>query len=366
MPKSALEVATESDPTAWDAAVNSAGGHPLQLWAWGDVKAMGGNWTANRLRITTDSGELVGLAQVLTRKLPVPFRGLSYIPRGPVIVEEEADYGVGDDETRGQIVNAITQWCNANLHGIAVSLEPDWPVGTALPDVNTHTAQNHILWPLTLIIDLGQEPDALLAEARKSTRYEIRKAERDGLEIVRVTDDETFRKVMDVFRATAERAGFPLHDDDYYLAVHHKFGDASRLMAALDANGEPCNFAWAVVSDRTAFLLYGGSNDAGRELHATAPVYWASMMDARDLGVTRYDMNGLLNDGISTFKRSFAKHENELVGSIDIPLKPTSYSAWEYGLPHIKTMIHAYHDKASQHPFTGGIPIVKPATTSGG
>ena len=54
----------------------------LQSWEWGDVKSKF-SWRAERLGFFKER-QLVGLVQVLERKLPLGF-SLFYIPRGPVI-----------------------------------------------------------------------------------------------------------------------------------------------------------------------------------------------------------------------------------------------------------------------------------------
>jgi lipid II:glycine glycyltransferase (peptidoglycan interpeptide bridge formation enzyme) len=55
-------------------------------------------------------------------------------------------------------------------------------------------------------------------------------------------------------------------------------------------------------------------------------------------GLRRYDMNGLLNDGVSTFKQGFADHENMLVGTYDMPLSPL-YLVWDKALPLGKQLL---------------------------
>ena len=55
-------------------------------------------------------------------------------------------------------------------------------------------------------------------------------------------------------------------------------------------------------------------------------------------GISRYDMNGLLNDGVSTFKQGFASHEDMLVGTYDYPLS-SLYTLWARGLPLAKKII---------------------------
>jgi lipid II:glycine glycyltransferase (peptidoglycan interpeptide bridge formation enzyme) len=49
-------------------------------------------------------------------------------------------------------------------------------------------------------------------------------------------------------------------------------------------------------------------------------------------GCARYDLNGLLNDGISDFKKQFAQHENLLTGTWELPLSPL-YPVYSTGMP---------------------------------
>ena len=319
------------DRSAWDAEVKSTGGHPLQLWGWGEVKGLG-EWTPRRLRVTADDGSTLGLAQVLVRHLPVPFKALSYVPRGPVVGPD----GVGSEAARAAVTQAVVDWCSANVGGIAVSLEPDWDEGTPV-GLSTRPARNTILYPSTLILDLTRSPEELMADMGRTTRADVRKGGRD-VEIRRVTDDAEVDAVIRLYHVSAAHAGFALHDDDYYRAIHRELGDASVLVAAFQ-DGEPCSFVWNVSSATTSFELYGGVNDAGRKARANAPVKWHSVQLAQQAGLKRYDMNGLLNDGISEFKRSFAKHEDMLVGTLDVPLNTTLYALWERGLPAAKQVV---------------------------
>jgi hypothetical protein len=48
-------------------------------------------------------------------------------------------------------------------------------------------------------------------------------------------------------------------------------------------------------------------------------------------GVTRYDLGGLINDGVTTFKKGWASHENLLAGSWDRP--GPGYWVWNSAMP---------------------------------
>lgn len=327
-----LRIESVTDPSEWDRLVDEAGGHPLQLWGWGEVKATGA-WRPLRLRATDAAGTFVGGAQVLVRRLPWPFRALSYVPRGPFVVPD----GVGSTELREQVTAAVVEHCRRAVGGVGVTIEPDWEAGTAFDVAGMRRASNTILYPSTLILDLTKPEDELLSAAGKSTRYDIRKAARTGLEVRRVTSEAEVRAVLDLYRVSAEHAGFPLHSEEYYLTIHREMGAASLLVAAFSED-RPCSFVWDIVSGSTAFELYGGVDDTGRRLRANAPVKWHATRLAAEAGLRRYDMNGLLNDGISEFKKSFAQHTDELVGTFDVPFSPL-FTVWDRALPTAKRVL---------------------------
>ncbi|MGN8245415.1 lipid II:glycine glycyltransferase FemX [Cellulomonas soli] len=327
-----------TDPVAWDALVDSLGGHPLQRWGWGQVKATG-SWQAHRLQVSLE-GRAVGAAQVLVRHLPFPFRALSYVPRGPAVAPADADapvgYGVGDEAMRSLVCTAVAQWARRHVGGVGISFEPDWPAGTTVTVPGMVTGQQPILLASTLILDLTRTPEELIATMGRTTRSDVRKGGRD-VEIRRVREEDEVRAVLDVYRDTAAHAGFALHTDEYYLAVHRELGEASLLVAAF-REGRPCSFVWNAISATTAFELYGGVDDTGRKARANAPVKWHAAQLAQQAGALRYDMNGLLNDGISDFKRSFADHEDQLVGTLDVPFSPL-YGLWVRALPAAKRIV---------------------------
>lgn len=343
-----VSVEAVTDRSAWDREVNGLGGHPLQLWGWGEVKSAGA-WTTHRLRVTA-GGYTAGLAQVLVRSLPAQFKALSYVPRGPVVAHLDgantmrAVFGVGDADTRDLVTNAITEWARENVGGVGITIEPDWPVGTSANVPNRRYAPNPVLYPSTLILDLRKSEDELMSAMSKKTRQYIRKSQREDLEFREVTSAREINACLSIYHETAERAGFGLHSDGYYHLVKSALGKASPIFAAFTRSSDdspydrPVSFVWFAASNTTSFELYGGMNDDGMNLRANYGLKWHAICAMKERGVIRYDVNGLLNDGISNFKRGFAKHEDELVGSIDIPFSRW-YSTWNNALPTAKKVV---------------------------
>ncbi len=312
-----------TDRALWDEHVDRFQGHPQQLWGWGETKAAHG-WSVDRVLVKAGD-ETIGAAQLLVRSLPVPFRALVYIPRGPMCSVEDAQV----------VLNRLAEHVALRHRGVALSIEPDWDRDSAFAGAvaaaGFRESTNTVLIPRTLILDLTRTDDELMAEMSKSTRANIRKSMRSDVEFRKVKNDSELEQVLAIYHQTAERAGFGIHEDQYYRDIFHNLGDASPIIGAFDGE-QLLAFTWLSRSGTTAFELYGGVSAEGQKQRVNYGVKWAALQSMREDGCSRYDFNGLLNDGISDFKKQFARHENMLLGTWEKPLSPF-YPAYAKAMP---------------------------------
>lgn len=311
-----------SDRDVWDAEVNAQRGHPMQLWGWGQTKAQH-NWTVDRVLVKDQSG-VVGSAQLLVRALPVPFRSLAYIARGPQAAPGQS----------AAVLDAVARYVKSAHRSVVLSIEPDWdldsPEAQALKIGDWQPTNNTILIGRTLILDLRRSEEELLAAMTKKTRQYIRKSGREELTYRQVERAE-LKQCLEVYRLTAERAGFGIHEDSYYMDIFDNMGEGSPVFGAFH-EGKVVAFLWLASSGTTAFELYGGMNDVGSSLRANFSLKWTAIAAMKERGIARYDFNGLLNDGVSQFKFGFADHEDMLAGTWDLPLSGL-YPVYTRALP---------------------------------
>lgn len=315
--------------TEWDDEILARGGHPLQLWGWGQVKAVH-NWQVSRVFVYSGD-QIIGAAQLLIRPLPKLFNALVYVARGPVC----------DEQDREVVLEALADHAKITYGAVAITVEPDWEQMPAVDD--WHESTNTILIPRTLILDLHKSEDELQAAMTKKTRQYIRKSATEDVEVRKVKTREELDACLAIYKQTAERAGFALHDDQYYYDIFDEMGDHSLVMAAFH-KGQPLAFLWLAISEATAFELYGGMNDLGQQLRSNYTLKWQTIQLAKKWGIERYDFNGLLNDGVSTFKQGFADHEDMLAGTYDKSLSPL-YIVWDKGLPLAKKVIRKINSR---------------------
>ena len=371
-----LKIIEITDRKEWDDFINEHGGHPLQLWGWGELKSQSPSWKVKRVflkngeekyidRKKKDHSDIVAAAQILVRKLPFPLRNFAYIPRGALVISKKPI-------ERARISREIALWVSKNIKPkpVCLTMEPDWDNGDFELSNGWRSSKNKILIPRTLILDLTQNEDELLAKMSKKTRQYIRKSGGE-VKVRQLETEEEIDRALEIYTETAKRAGFAIHSKDYYYKLYQKMGENSPIFGAFIEkehndfskneeeniesgyktpdervaeklkNQEMVAFLWFAQSDSVAFELYGGITEAGQKARANYVLKWIAIIEMKNRGVKRYDFNGLLNDGISKFKAGFANHEDLLVGTLDFPISK-SYFIWSSFLPTAKKIVRKF------------------------
>lgn len=310
-----------TDQSVWDTFVStSAWGHPLQLWGWGETKALSG-WKAYRLGLVDGETILAGV-QVLLWRLPKMSNYIVYAPRGPVVEPSSV--------LSRQLFEEIVEWSKGRK-ALYIRVEPAWTTGT--PQGWVH-ARNALQMSETYTVDLRKaEPDLQAPMSRKHRQY-IRKAERDGVSVKRLPIGET-GAMFELYLDTAERAGFGIHSRKYYDKLSTDLGGHNYLYEA-HLEGKPVAFLWLAAAGKTAYELYGGVNAAGAEMKANYVLKWEAMRAMKAAGYEIYDFNGRLNEGVSRFKDGFGPDQTNYIGTYDYPLNRLGYELWERSWPVAK------------------------------
>lgn len=281
-PTAAPTALVAGSPTreTWNDMLVASGGHPLQSWAWGELKGRHG-WRAERLAFQAEWG--TGMAQVLfRRKGPV---SIGYVPRGPVLT---------GDRDRGfrTLTDLLDRRCRRNL-AISLIVEPAAPLALD----GSYRSFGYVRGPAPIqparTVSVPLLPDeALLGRMHSKHRYNIRLAERRGVEIRTGTTDGDLGSFFALLRDTADRNDFGIHGFDYYADALRLFGDdATLLLATIEGQVAAAGIA-ARFGDQAVYL-YGASSSSVRADGAAFLLQYHLMRWARDRGATRYDLWGI-------------------------------------------------------------------------
>jgi lipid II:glycine glycyltransferase (peptidoglycan interpeptide bridge formation enzyme) len=313
---------TENEDRYWDQLVReTARPHLLQSTGWAQVKAATG-WRAERF-ILEDDGGRQGCVQVL-RKYVGPSLSVAYAPRGPLC----------DDERLPDAVGALRK-ALARDWTVSLLCDPEVPESQALARAlaagGVRRSPVYVQPRRTLLMDLTQEPDAMLAAMRKKTRQYIHKAERAGVATEDTTDLARFHRLLST---VAERDRFGIHDLGYFAYLVEAFGDSLHLlMARID--GEDVGALLVIRIGDRAWELFGGWSGTHGESRPFYLLKWRSLLKMKQLGVRRYDMWGLAEGeelaGVENFKLGFGGEIATWIGALETPVTGFLFPLWRLG-----------------------------------
>jgi peptidoglycan pentaglycine glycine transferase (the first glycine) len=321
------------DEITWDRLVSQdPNGHLLQTWDWGELKGAFG-WTPWRVAVEQD-GVFAAGAQVLYRKLgPLT---MAYIPKGPVFCSEDSEV----EQALWQAVHAHSR----RMRSISLKVEPEWrddePGRHAWlvrhgfgPSVRTIQPRR------TVIVDLSDDEETILARMKVKWRYNIRLSERKGIQ-VREAGRDGMPLFYDLLRVTGERDRFGIHSQKYYERAYDLFSEHGRVRLLLAYHGDaPIAALMPFCFNGQAWYMYGASSNSDRALMPNHLLQWRAMQWARSQGCAQYDLWGISDagpnaagddlQGVQRFKEGFGGEIVRYVGAYDYVYLAPVYNVME-------------------------------------
>jgi peptidoglycan pentaglycine glycine transferase (the first glycine) len=356
------------------------GAHFLQTFQWAQIKAHNG-WRSEYLVWRSLPGGLVQLEELavdaagelaepvdpasvrsaaLVLRRTLPGGGFSariqvlYAPKGPVL-----DWG--DVPLRRQALDDLRQHARQR-RAIFIKIDPDLPLGWGVPvglesnsnpvglaaaeelaDTGWRFSGEQVQFRNTVVVDLQPSEEELLARMKQKTRYNIRLAERKGVQ-VRPAGASDLDLLYEMYADTAARDGFLIRDRGYYLrtwGILLEAGLAEPLIAEVD--GEPAAGVVIVRFAGQAWYYNGMSRPVHREKMPSYLLQWEAMRRAKRAGCRAYDLWGAPDAfvesdplwGVYRFKEGLGGQVVRTLGAYDYPVNGLLYSLYTQALPRL-------------------------------
>ena len=329
----------------------------LQLPSWGGVKS---DWKNKSLGIY-DGSSIIGAALLLTRALPKVEKSFGYIPEGPLFLPEhnlsqeilEALVSFAKSEQifllrvgpaipyrdwDGEVIkSALASDQASSLLSTKSSTEykngrsaiesfekAGWRA--VVSESGFSEGQPNFVFQLDL---RNQDEESLLAGFNQLWRRNIKKADKEGVEVIRGSkgDLADFHKV---YLETAKRDNFIPRPLRYFERMWDELNRSEIHLKLFLAKwqGQTIASTIAIQVGDHYWYLYGASSAFGREARASNAVQWVMMKDALVSGAACYDLRGITptldpNDshaGLIQFKVGTGGYARQLVGEWEKPI----------------------------------------------
>ena len=256
-----------------------------------------------------------------------------------------------DQKSRKNTLSRIRAIAHEN-HCVFIRLRPnllDTPEHRALLEKSgLHLAPMHLSAENTIFLDLTKPAETLLAEMRRQTRYEVRRAEKLALSVESSSDESAFRTFHSVQLATARRQNFIPPDLATLLAEHQAFGANALIYTVCTPKdteitqksqtypkSSPIAYGLILIDPASSSAAYyeAASTELNHALPGAYALQWQVIKDLQQQGITSYNLWGIAPpgaknhrySGVTTFKTGFGGDIVNFVPAHDLILNPLLY-----------------------------------------
>jgi lipid II:glycine glycyltransferase (peptidoglycan interpeptide bridge formation enzyme) len=288
-----------------------------------------------------------------------------------------------DETLRKEVLDDLQTFAKKQS-AIFLKLDPDVILGTGIPpDQNERESgktpdvlsefmrrkwvfsDDQIQFRNTIMINLSESNEEMLARMKQKTRYNIRLAEKKGV-ILRVGKIEDLSILFKMFAETSVRDGFVIREESYYRSVWETF--MKQPVTAHQPFAEPLI---AIVNDNPvaaiiifyfagrAYYIYGMSLEAHRDMMPNYLLQWEAIKRAKTHGCVVYDLWGApdtFNEtdpmwGVYRFKEGLGGDVIRSIGAWDYPASSLWYKTYTKIVPRMLDVMRARGKARAQHEF---------------
>ena len=209
------------------------------------------------------------------------------------------------------------------------------------------SAQMHLHAELTSRLDISKQEEELMAQMRKSTRYEIRKAEKIGISITVSTNENDVMQFYNYQLDTAKRQKFVPFSYAFLMEQFKVFFAADKaLLYTATYEKKILAQAFVIFYGDEAVYHYGIGTDEGRKYPGAYLIQWEAMKEAKKRGLRYYNFWGVAAEEqkqhrfytISIFKRGFGGVDTQYLHAHDLIINKPKYLL-NFGIEKLRKVI---------------------------
>ncbi|MBI3626809.1 peptidoglycan bridge formation glycyltransferase FemA/FemB family protein [Candidatus Uhrbacteria bacterium] len=297
----------------------------LQSWNWGELNRQTGQ-EVFYLGIYDGPAQV---AAALVIKVKAKRGTFFHCPHGPVIKDPTET-----EQILATILTHLKELGKNDVHFIRFSpaLNNTPELQQTFQKLGARPSPIHMHPELAWTLDITPDESALLAQMRKTTRYSIKRAEKDGVKIIQSQGPEQLEKFWQIYAETFRRQQFTPFSKNYLTKEFEVFSRDNQIQFFLgEHNGKIISGAMVVFYGDSGFYHQGASTQS--KVPASYLLQWAAIQEAKRRGLKKYNFWGVSPEdqpkhpwaGLSLFKKGFGGQSQEYIHAQDFILSPLRY-----------------------------------------
>lgn len=294
-----------------DFVENHCNGNFMQSLGWTGVK---NSWQYEVIIVRNSEKNIAGSALILIKKIPFLKKAFLYSPHGPVCDYKDREVlkkimeGVEILRKKYKAYEFIFDPCitEDDKEEIEIFKSMGFTFKADAPELSTIQARNNYVLKIN-----GRTEQELLESFHKKWRYNIRLAERKGVQCL-ICGKESLDDFYMLMTETGKRDGFCIRSREYFEKMLDNLDRHCRLYMCY-YEGHPVSGAVAVQYAGKTCYVYGASTALYRNVMPNYLMQWNMICWAVKNGCWLYDFQGIPfykdeshpNYGVYRFKKGF-------------------------------------------------------------
>lgn len=296
----------------------------LQSWAWGEFHEELGNkiFRVGFYRNKILSGIMLCILEKAKRANYVT------VPGGPIIDWNDKKIV---QSFRSEIVR-IGKKNDCSFVRVRPQLENSKFSNQLFKNLGFRSSPMHLHAELTNQLDITKSENELLAQMRKGTRYEIRKALKLEIKVEKSSGEGEIKHFYKLQLETSKRQGFVPFSYKYLSGQFKIFSNSNHAVLYSAYLGKKLLAqAFVIFYGNEAVYHYGASTILGRKYPGAYLVQWVAILEAKKRGIGKYNFWGVAKEknhrfsNLSMFKRGFGGVDFEYQHAQDLVISKPKY-----------------------------------------
>lgn len=278
-----------------------------------------------------DGDRLIGVG--LIQKIEARRGTYLHVPHGPLLVGT-----IGEKNWNQLAVFFLESYIDLGKEVGAdfVRMAPLWgeKEDFVFSEQKFRSAPVHLVNPeKTWVLDITPSEEDLLKQMKKSTRYEVRRIEKMGIEVKMGNGKKDLDCFWELHEETVARQGFVPFSRESTEKELKVYGDDCQIFTAF-VEGKPMSSSVILFDDRAGYYHQGASRYSKLPVaHATL---WEAIKEGKSRGCREFNFWGVCDVeqkkhpwwGLSRFKRGFGGEERNFIHCQDFPLTGKYWLSW--------------------------------------
>lgn len=292
--------------------------HVIQSWEWGEFRQKTG---LQVIRLGQFEGNKLQSAYQFTLH-PIPFlkQYVGYFPKGPM--------------PNAAMIKALLK-VGKEKNIAFIKLEPNVELTPKsksqlenLKQLGLVNAKKSLFTKYNFVLDLTRTEQEILAAMHPKTRYNIKVAQKNGVQVYESTNDKDFEIYLKLYFETTKRQKYYGHTPHYHRLVWKSLKENKMARVLIGKYQNEPLVAWMLLNFQdTLYYPYGGSSTKHKQVMTSNLVAWEAIKLGRKMGLKTFDMWGALGPnpdpadpwhGFHRFKAGYGARHVEYVGSFDL------------------------------------------------